>query len=388
MSNELQKTPAIENKRDIRNFITSDTVRAQMAMVLPKHLTADRMARVTLTAIMRVPKLLNCTQESLLNCLMQCSQMGLEPDGRRAHLIPFENKKKGIIECTLIVDWKGLAELAMRAGTIAKLHADLICENDEFSFDMGEILHHKINFRKERGQPYAVYAMATTKTGEKFVQVMTRAEVEAIRDNSQGWRAFKAGYTYSSPWQDAPGEMWKKTVFRRLSKWLVLSPEFRDAQEIDETTDLDATVMPPTIAMPDFGPPAQLSESPTPPAGQEPAPTPEAPRRGRPPGSRNAPLPAVTPIEATVTPEPQPEAAKPSAAQPSQSTNFLKGVKGLMALESITESELLDFGRETKDWDETLSSLEEVAMAAPSKLEQAYNEWAVFAKAIKAARHE
>jgi recombination protein RecT len=252
----------MEAKRDIRTMIQSSAVRDQMAMVLPKHLTADRMARVACTTIMRVPKLAQCTPESLLNCLMQCSQLGLEPDGRRAHLIPFENRKNNTVECTLIIDWKGLAELALRSGSIAKLHADLICEKDEFSYDMGDILHHRIDFKQPRGEPYAAYAMAVTKTGEKFVQVMTRDEIEGVRDNSQGWRAFKAGYAKQSPWKDAPGEMWKKTVFRRLAKWLPLSPEYRDAIEIDDEprAALGAVALP--AILPAL--PAPVFEAPTP----------------------------------------------------------------------------------------------------------------------------
>lgn len=231
MNNAIQKN---ESKRDLRTLIQSDAVKQQLAMVLPKHLTSDRMARVACTTIMRVPKLSQCTPESLLNCLMQCSQLGLEPDGRRAHLIPFENRQAGTVECTLIIDWKGLAELALRGGTITKLHADLICDKDEFAYDLGDILHHKINFRESRGEPYAAYAMAVTKTGEKFVAVMTKEEIEKIRDGSQGWRAFQKGWAKQSPWQDSPGEMWKKTTFRRLSKWLPLSPEYRDAMEADD----------------------------------------------------------------------------------------------------------------------------------------------------------
>lgn len=53
----------MEAKRDIRTLIQSSAVRDQMAMVLPKHLTADRMARVACTTIMRVPKLALHTRE-------------------------------------------------------------------------------------------------------------------------------------------------------------------------------------------------------------------------------------------------------------------------------------------------------------------------------------
>ena len=112
-------------------------------------------------------------------------------------------------------------------------------------------------------------------------------------------------------------------------------------------------------------------------------------------------LPAVTQVEATVTPQPEPPAKQPTqpgltkaeamaelAAQPAAPTaiNYLKGVRGLLALESCTEAELLAFGRDQKGWDESLSSLEEIAMAAPSKLEQVYNEWGAIVKNLKASR--
>ena len=83
----MSQTPAVvDKKRDIRTLVQSDYIKAEIAKVLPKHLTADRMARVTLTAIIKTPKLLDCTPESLLQALMLCSQAGLEPDGRNAHL--------------------------------------------------------------------------------------------------------------------------------------------------------------------------------------------------------------------------------------------------------------------------------------------------------------
>ena len=126
--------------------------------------------------------------------------------------------------------------------------------------------------------------MAVTKTGEKFVQVMTKGEIEAIRDNSQGWRAFKAGYTKQSPWQDAPGEMWKKTTFRRLSKWLPLSPEEKDAIENDDDdvrVPIKAKVTAEDLmlpALPEFGSPSTEEPAPIEVAGETAAPEP-APKK-------------------------------------------------------------------------------------------------------------
>lgn len=212
MSNELARP-------SLRQLISGDQMKAQFALALPAHLTAERFARVALTCLTRTPKLMDCTQESVMRCLLDLSALGIEPDGRRAHLIPYGNN------CTLIIDWKGLAELVLRSGLIAKLHADIVCENDVFEYNLGEIKEHKIDFTKDRGQMYAAYAMATTKEGQNFVAVMTKTEIEAIRKRSRSGN--------SGPWQTDYAEMAKKTAFRRLAKWLPLSAEFRDAMEKD-----------------------------------------------------------------------------------------------------------------------------------------------------------
>lgn len=228
----------------LKKTLSSDTMREQFAKALPRHLSPERFCRIAITALTRTPKLAECTQESLMKCLLDLSAFGLEPDGRRAHLIPYGN------QCTLVIDWKGLAELALRSGVIAKLHADIVCTNDTFVYDMGEVTQHGINWQKPRGEMYAAYAMAQTKTGEKFFSVMSKEEIDSIMKRSQGYKAAMQ-YNKSHPWLSDYNEMAKKTAFRRLSKWLPLSPEFRDAVERDdEENDLPQVrdVTPPRTA--------------------------------------------------------------------------------------------------------------------------------------------
>lgn len=219
---------------DLRSLITGEAMKKQFAAALPQHLSADRFCRIAITALTRTPKLADCTQESLMRCLLDLSAYGIEPDGRRAHLIPYGNT------CTLILDWKGLAELAMRSGIIAKLHADIVCENDVFDYNLGEVVAHKIDWQKPRGAMYAAYAMAVTKDGPVFVAVLTKEEVDGIRKRS------KAGN--SGPWVTDYNEMAKKTAFRRLAKWLPLSAEFRDAVEKDHDLPQEREVTPPRTA--------------------------------------------------------------------------------------------------------------------------------------------
>lgn len=211
--------------KDIRSLLDGEEFKSQVARALPAHLKPDRFIRVACTTLMRVPKLAECSQVSFFNSLLTLSQLGIEPDGRRAHLIPFWNNKLGVYECQLIVDYKGLVELAMRAGNVSNIHADVVCENDEFEYDRGELKRHKIDFRKPRGSMFAVYALVRFKDGTEKTEVMTKEEVDSIRARSKSKDA--------GPWVSDYNEMAKKTAFRRLSKWIILSPEVADALDQD-----------------------------------------------------------------------------------------------------------------------------------------------------------
>lgn len=210
----------LAKKDDIKSLISSDTMREQFARALPRHLTPERFARIAITAITRTPKLADCTPASVMRCLLDLSAMGLEPDGRRAHLIPYGQ------ECTLIIDYKGLVELIRRSGDVAALRAETVCENDQFEWVNGAI-DHRVDWRADRGQVQAVYAIAKLASGEEQSAVMTRQEVEAIRRRS------RAGN--SGPWVTDWPEMAKKTVVRRLAKMLPLA--FEVAQHVERDDD-------------------------------------------------------------------------------------------------------------------------------------------------------
>ena len=218
MSNELTNQPA-----SLKSIISSASMKSQFAAALPSHLSPDRFARVAITALTRTPKLQQCTQQSFFKCLLDLSAMGLEPDGRRAHLIPYGR------ECTLVLDYKGLVELVRRSGDVVKIHADVVCENDTFTHNMGQVTEHTYDIRKERGEIIAAYAQVALKDGSTQSEIMSRAEIDEIKNKS---RAGKSG-----PWVSNYGEMSKKTAFRRLTKWLTLSPEIMDAVSAAEKTE-------------------------------------------------------------------------------------------------------------------------------------------------------
>ena len=218
MANEV----AVVKQNPVTAFIESR--KEGWKNVLPSFCTPARFARIALACIAKNPKLNEALKSeqgkmSLASCLQTCAELGIEPDGRRAHLIPY----KDIV--TLIVDYKGVAELVMRSGLVSKIHADKVCDNDKFDYNKGVIERHAIDFKKSRGNAYAYYAEVTFKDGMVKAEVMNVEEIEAIRRRSKA--------SGSGPWVTDFDEMAKKTVFKRLSKWLPLTPEVRDAIDKD-----------------------------------------------------------------------------------------------------------------------------------------------------------
>jgi recombination protein RecT len=227
---EVKQGEVVEAKppKTLNEIFTSEYAMAAIQKAAPKHLSAERFLRIANTAMSRVPKLMNCTVPSVWNCLIQLSTVGLEPDGRNAHLIPYENKKKKTVECTLIIDYKGIVTCVRRSGEVSDIHADIVCDNDEFEFNMGKVTKHIRDLKKPRGKMYAAYSMVVYKDGTVSYEVMSKEEIDKIRARS----AAKS----SGPWCTDYDEMAKKTVFRRHSKWLPFSPEVQRVIEADDAS--------------------------------------------------------------------------------------------------------------------------------------------------------
>lgn len=247
MTTAIQQKPNIP--QTLRQQIAGDYFKQQVALALPKHMTPDRFVRVGLTALMKTPKLMDCTPESVIQCMLHCSALGLEPDGRRAHLIPYGTT------CTLVLDYKGMVELAKRSGDVSNIFAQIVCDKDSFEWENGEV-KHRIDWRNPRGEMYAAYAVVCYKDGGKQTEVMTKFEIDAIRKRSKA--------SGSGPWVTDYNEMARKTVVRRVLKMVTLSPEIVDAMEKDETPYSASTLVT------DLG--NQTEALPEPPPTQEAAP--------------------------------------------------------------------------------------------------------------------
>lgn len=208
-----------------REYLSSQELFQAVAEALPSHVDPERFLRCVNTCFNKLPKLKLSTKTSIKESVVGLAYLGLFPDGRNAHLIPYENRKAGTVQCQYQVDYKGYVELAYRSGSVKSIHADVIYEGDEFVYELGQVrTHTPWAWRKDRpakkGACLGAYCIVKMTDAEKH-EVMDVDQLEAIRRRSQSGN--------SGPWVSDTDEMRKKTVFKRASKWIPIAPEIYQA---------------------------------------------------------------------------------------------------------------------------------------------------------------
>lgn len=207
---------------------------------LPKHLPIDKMLSFVANDIRKNPKLLLCTEASLIGAIIQSSQLGLIPGSvlGHAYLIPYDKKRKlddgtwvvERTECQFIVGYRGMIDLARRSGQVIYVDAHEVRDGDVFDFEFGFNANLKHTPAKEnKDRIYAYWACANLTDNFKHFQVMWNWEIEEIKATSKA--------ANNGPWVTNPVEMGKKTVIRRLFKYLPVSLEMQKAITLDENAE-------------------------------------------------------------------------------------------------------------------------------------------------------
>ena len=236
---DLQKTQGTKVKEKTKDqllveCINKPSMKAQLAAALPRHMTPDRMIRIVSTEIRKTPELANCDMQSFIGAVVQCSQLGLEPGNALGHayLLPFGNgkSKSGQSNVQLIIGYRGMIDLARRSGQIVSISARTVRQGDSFHFEYGlnENLTH-IPGENEDSPITHVYAVARLKDGGVQFEVMTHNQIEKVRALSKA--------SQNGPWVSHWEEMAKKTVIRRLFKYLPVSIEMQKAVSLDEKAE-------------------------------------------------------------------------------------------------------------------------------------------------------
>lgn len=203
--------------------------KAQLELALPKHLNADRMVRLSLTAFSQNKALQDCDPKTIFASIIVASQLGLEPGvNGQGYLVPYKKT------CTFIPGWKGLVDLANRGGRCT-VWTGAVYEGDEFDYMLGDTPYckHKPCGEFEESKLTHVYAIGRVKDSEmpvievwpvkKVHAHFKKTVVPALQPNHYSKKHFEA---YA-----------KKVALLQVLKYMPQSIEMSNAMDVSHAVE-------------------------------------------------------------------------------------------------------------------------------------------------------
>lgn len=208
----------------------------EKALKLVDETTFIREAGFALQQINSSKQLLQADRQSILQAVYNVALTGLSlnPVHKLAYLIP--RFKQGRVVASLEPSYQGLVKLLTDTKSVKNVYAYPVFEGDEFEVTLGTSIEIKHTPKYTGKEIPKVYAVAILHDGSKQIEVMTADEVNAIRDKSESYMAFMDKKIKSCIWVDNYSEMCRKTVIKRISKYLPKTDQwdkFNEAVQID-----------------------------------------------------------------------------------------------------------------------------------------------------------
>ena len=182
-------------------------------------------------AIAGKPQLRNCTRASMLQALVECVILGLEPNTPLGHawLIPYGN------EVNFQLGYQGLKALAYRSDRIDTIMAECVFTGEHFKHTKGFVpkIDHDPDYEIDRDEHSLlfVYAYAYLKGSDRPVYVvMPKKELDTHRARSKA--------KTKGPWISDPLKMYLKTGVIQVCKML---PQSADERQLHQAINTDQT---------------------------------------------------------------------------------------------------------------------------------------------------
>jgi recombination protein RecT len=208
-----------------------EKLKPQLAVALPKHMNADRMARLALTAFSSNQDMQACSPQSIAASIMTAAQLGLEPGiNGQGYLIPYKGT------CTFVPGGKGLVDLVSRSGR-ATVWTGVVYPGDKFEFQLGDspFCRHVPGDGADEGDQFThVYAIGRVRDAQMpVIEVWTRAKVtkHLKQYNKVGGRHYALA-------SENNFEMYaRKVALLQVLKYMPSSIELTNAIDISNATE-------------------------------------------------------------------------------------------------------------------------------------------------------
>lgn len=213
----IGRQTAREAKDDVRAFFLAR--KEAIAGLVAGKMDVDRLLLVAHTAIMKDPKLAQCTVSSLFGATIVAGLLRLEPNTPTGHLYFIPREVKGRWEVTIQIGYKGRALLALRSPLVKDLSTHVVHANDKYRVVEGSNPHiyHEPLMTDPRGAPLFYYARAQLRSGNVVFEYMTVADIEAHRDRySDAYKSAVASIAKA----EREGNAWLAKYIREHTPWI------------------------------------------------------------------------------------------------------------------------------------------------------------------------
>lgn len=226
MTTQAMEVKKVTPLQEIRSTMEAPEFRQQLKMALPPHIEVDKFIRVAITAVSQDNAIAN-NRPSFYTACLKAAADGLLPDGKEAAFVKFGDS------VTYMPMISGILKKVRNSGEIAMIDSQIVYEHDKFTFRPGidQAPIFEPNWFGKRGAAIGVYAVAKTKEGSYFVEIMNKDQIAAIKNVART----------KTVWDGAFGpEMWRKSAIRRLAKRLPVSTDIEQViQRDDDLIDLN-----------------------------------------------------------------------------------------------------------------------------------------------------
>ncbi|MGD8188532.1 recombinase RecT [Brevibacillus ginsengisoli] len=198
---------------------------------MPKSFNKTRFLQNCMTVLQDTRDVEKCDAKSVARTLLKGAFLGLDFFNKECYAIVYGGNVQ------FQTDYKGEKKLAKKYSVrpVKDIYAKLVREGDEFKEEVkdGQQTIQFIPQPFNDGKVLGAFAVALFEDGGLVYEVMTTAEIEATRKNYSKQANGQA-------WTKSPGEMYKKTVLRRLCKNIELDFDtIEQAQAFEESSDMD-----------------------------------------------------------------------------------------------------------------------------------------------------
>lgn len=239
-------------KGGLTAYLTQDAVKNQINKVVGGK-NGTRFVSSIVSAVQTTPALQECTNPSILSAALLGEALNLSPSPQlgQFYMVPFKNKKKGVIEAQFQLGYKGYIQLAIRSGYYKKLNVIAIKEGELIRYnpleEEIEVSLIEDDIEREETPTAGYYAMFEYENGFKKSMYWSKKKMLAHADkysaafSAKSLELLEAGkipdsekWKYSSFWYKDFDGMAMKTMLRQLiSKWGIMSIDLQTAIDKD-----------------------------------------------------------------------------------------------------------------------------------------------------------